>query len=171
MIRRQRVPSKFGIAALCVVLLILFNQEIFKRNFNYDGSLPKIYENGCHLNNEEYVPKPCIFGDTKSKFTIVLVGDSHAAQFFPAFEQFAITEGFKFISWTKSSCPFADFLLNANCIKWNNSVVKRINEVQPNILITSNSLVKNYSSESSFISTISWVNGVLNQLEEIELSD
>ena len=38
--------------------------------------------------------------------TLVLVGDSHAAQWFPALERLAEREHFRLVSWTKSGCPF-----------------------------------------------------------------
>jgi hypothetical protein len=38
----------------------------------------------------------------------VLFGDSHAAQWFPAVENIASSQGYKLFSFTKTSCPAID---------------------------------------------------------------
>ena len=48
-----------------------------------------------------------MFGDRACARTVVLLGDSHAAQWFPALERLAEREHFRLIAWTKSGCPFA----------------------------------------------------------------
>lgn len=162
--------SKFALGLIPLVLLVFFNHQILKNDFNFDDSLPDIYTNGCHLGGAEYVPKACTFGNRKSEFTIVLVGDSHAAQFFPAFEKLAIMHNFNLISLTKSSCPFAYPTLNQNCKKWNALVAARIKLIKPDFLITSNSLIKNYfENTKSELNATLWANGILYQLEKINL--
>ena len=51
--------------------------------------LPTIYGDGCHLDQRTVTPKVCVFGDPSSSTTVVLFGDSHAAQWFPALERLA----------------------------------------------------------------------------------
>jgi peptidoglycan/LPS O-acetylase OafA/YrhL len=63
---------------------------------------------GCHVGYGATRPEQgCAFGDLKSTRTVVLIGDSHAAQWFPALERLAQRERFRLVSWTKSGCPFA----------------------------------------------------------------
>ena len=63
---------------------------------------------GCHVGYGATRPEDgCAFGDLRSRRTVVLIGDSHAAQWFPALERLAQRERFRLISWTKSGCPFA----------------------------------------------------------------
>ncbi len=63
---------------------------------------------GCHVGYGATRPEQgCAFGDLSSKRTVVLIGDSHAAQWFPALDRLAQRERFRLISWTKSGCPFA----------------------------------------------------------------
>ena len=69
---------------------------------------PIIYADGCHLDQATIEPKACVFGDTSSSTTVVLIGDSHAAQWFPAFARLANVEHWRLVSVTKSGCPPAD---------------------------------------------------------------
>jgi peptidoglycan/LPS O-acetylase OafA/YrhL len=66
---------------------------------------PKVYLDDCHVNNGEVLSGDCTYGDKSSDKTIVLYGDSHAAQWFPALEKLANENGFKLVSLTKSACP------------------------------------------------------------------
>ena len=66
---------------------------------------PKVYLDDCHVNNGEVLSGDCTYGDRSSSKTIVLYGDSHAAQWFPALEKIANENGFKLVSLTKSACP------------------------------------------------------------------
>ena len=62
---------------------------------------------GCHVGYGATAPASrCVFGDVAARRTVILVGDSHAAQWFPALERLAEREHFRLVSWTKSGCPF-----------------------------------------------------------------
>ena len=106
---------------------------------------PQIYADGCHVNFASVKSGTCRYGLTTSSKTIVLYGDSHAAQWFPALQDIAKKEGFALVSLTKSSCPAvavvrADqggFKMNY-CAKWRASVVTRIQALHPYAIIVSN---------------------------------
>ena len=70
---------------------------------------PEIYSNGCHVRFTPTAPKPgCSFGNVDSPTVIGLYGDSHAAQWFPAFEKVAIKRNWKLNVYTKAGCPPAE---------------------------------------------------------------
>jgi peptidoglycan/LPS O-acetylase OafA/YrhL len=69
---------------------------------------PIIYSDGCHLDQSSVDPKRCVFGDTASATTVVLFGDSHAAQWFPTFLRLATVEHWRLVTLTKSACTPAD---------------------------------------------------------------
>ena len=71
---------------------------------------PAVYGDGCHVNYGETKSGYCTYGNKSSNKTIVLYGDSHAAQWFPALEKLATARGFKLVSLTKSACPAVDAL-------------------------------------------------------------
>jgi hypothetical protein len=67
----------------------------------------QIYIDGCHSNQNLPIPsQACVFGDLKASRSIWLVGDSHAAQWFVALNDFALKHHYRLVSRTMSSCPF-----------------------------------------------------------------
>jgi hypothetical protein len=75
---------------------------------NAISDMPIIYKNNCHAGFSALRPKKCVFGDETSSVVIGLYGDSHAAQWFPAFEKVAIKRKWKLITYTKRGCPPAE---------------------------------------------------------------
>ena len=105
---------------------------------------PAVYGDNCHVNYGETKSGYCTYGDKTSSTTIVLYGDSHAAQWFPALEQLAIQKHFKLISLTKSACPSVDAprpdqgaFKNVHCEKWRENSVARIKSIHPAAVIMS----------------------------------
>ena len=72
------------------------------------GDQPAIYGNECHAGFSVVEPKDCVFGDPTSSVVVGLYGDSHAAQWFPAFEKVAIKNKWRLITYTKRGCPPVD---------------------------------------------------------------
>jgi peptidoglycan/LPS O-acetylase OafA/YrhL len=75
---------------------------------NAISDMPIIYKNNCHAGFSAVRPKKCVFGDETSSVVVGLYGDSHAAQWFPAFEKVAIKRKWKLITYTKRGCPPAE---------------------------------------------------------------
>jgi peptidoglycan/LPS O-acetylase OafA/YrhL len=72
------------------------------------GDMPTIYNDDCHAGFGVTEPKDCVFGDPASTTVVGLYGDSHAAEWFPAFEKVAIKNKWRLITYTKRGCPPAD---------------------------------------------------------------
>lgn len=105
---------------------------------------PKIYQDGCHLENGQIIPPECTYGKRNAERKIVLFGDSHAAQWFPALEKMAKENGFTLTSFTKSACPGPAIrkvdkggYKNSDCSKWRDNVYKRIAELKPEAVLVS----------------------------------
>jgi peptidoglycan/LPS O-acetylase OafA/YrhL len=105
---------------------------------------PSVYDDGCHVNNGEILSPECTYGDLTSDKIIVLYGDSHAAQWFPALEKLAKENSFKLINLTKSACPAPEVrkvqvgaYKNADCFKWRENSIKRMKELNPAAIIAS----------------------------------
>ena len=116
----------------------------YKFNLTEVTKRPSVYDDDCHVNYGESESGYCTYGDIKSKTTIVLFGDSHAAQWFPTLEKMANERNFKLISLTKSACPAVAVLRddqgafkNTDCNKWRENSIKRIKEINPKAVITS----------------------------------
>ena len=107
---------------------------------------PLIYQNGCHLSyGQSKTPTNCVFGDLKSDKYVVLFGDSHAAQWFPAIEQWAKIRKLKLFTFTKSSCPAFEIKVPntkgdeaKRCAAFRKSVLARISQLKPEIVVISN---------------------------------
>ena len=122
---------------------------------------PAVYGDDCHSNYGETESGECTYGDLNSATTIVLYGDSHAAQWFPVLEQLANEKGFKLVSLTKSACPSVDVpradqgaYKNIHCEKWRENSVKRIKEIKPAAVILSS--YQHFSPPSRFSDVDKW---------------
>ncbi|MEP7347065.1 MAG: acyltransferase family protein, partial [Gemmatimonadaceae bacterium] len=108
--------------------------------------LPRVYADNCHLTFFETTWPSCAYGDTASATTIVLLGDSHAAEWFPAIEHLARSERWRLISLTKSGCPSASFKPYAlalgrpytECGVWRELALTRILDLRPKFVVMSN---------------------------------
>jgi hypothetical protein len=113
------------------------------------SDVPIIHRDGCHLEAQDAVSGECAYGVASSATTVVLFGDSHAAQWFPALERTAIERQWRLVSLTKASCPAADIEVwspslkrpYAECDAWRASVLKRIAAERPALVIVSNSRI------------------------------
>ena len=122
---------------------------------------PAVYGDDCHVNYGETKSGYCTYGDKKSNRTLVLYGDSHAAQWFPALEQIARERGYKLISLTKSACPAVDApredqgaFKNVHCEKWRQNSIARIKSIRPDAVITSS--FQYFTPPSGFPSKSRW---------------
>ena len=94
----------------------------------------------------ENATAPCIFGDTASRTTVVLLGDSHAEHWLPAVDRIGRERHWKIVAMVKPACPVADMpeLVNARlkrayaeCTSWRRRMLRRIVGLHPSIAILS----------------------------------
>jgi hypothetical protein len=107
---------------------------------------PQIYKDGCQLDKQATKPNlNCIYGDRASTKRVVLFGDSHAAQWFPAVDSWAKKRSYKLYVMTKSSCPAFDFDLKdlgafkaSLCNQFRTNALKEIDKLNPSLVIIGN---------------------------------
>lgn len=123
---------------------------------------PSVYGDGCHSNYRKSIPDTCEYGDTSSSKIIVLYGDSHAAQWFPALVKIAQERNLKLVSFTKSACPAAEVQRSdqggfkfENCLKWRQLTLERIIEMNPDSIIMSG--FQHYALPQGFSSERQWL--------------
>jgi peptidoglycan/LPS O-acetylase OafA/YrhL len=100
---------------------------------------------GCGLSLASTKPPSCIYGDRNGAITVALVGDSHAAHWFPALDVVAKERGWRLVPFTKFSCVFVDMPIwspNLNreyteCEAWRENVVDRLVKLKPDLVIIS----------------------------------
>lgn len=100
-----------------------------------------LYDNGCHLRFEEATPQDCRFGNANGQMKVFLIGDSHAANWYPALELLAEEQNWNGFAFTKSSCPLVPVMLNRSgaaytqCLEWAQRVLERIEREKPDLVI------------------------------------
>ena len=107
--------------------------------------VPGVDHDGCNLDATVTTPGPCTFGDTSSTTTIVIFGDSHAAQWFPALDAITTQHRWRLLVMTKKGCPSADIAVFSpmvgrelrECDAWRTNVVDRLAGEHPSLIILS----------------------------------
>ena len=141
--------------------LITVKGTNYKFNLTKVMEKPTVYGDNCHVNYGETKSGYCTYGVKESKRVIVLYGDSHAAQWFPALEKIALENGYKLISLTKSACPSVDSpredqgaFKNVHCEKWRENSIARIKSIRPEAVIVSS--FQYFTPPSGYSSRAKW---------------
>lgn len=90
----------------------------------------------------------CNFGNLESPATVVLFGDSHAEQWFPALKRVAKQRGFRLTTLVKSSCPSIDVpvfnprieRIETECSVWRQKAMERIKQLHPMVVVIASSV-------------------------------
>jgi peptidoglycan/LPS O-acetylase OafA/YrhL len=98
---------------------------------------------GCLLGQPQIKPPNCVYGNKSGTFTVALVGDSHAAHWFPAILAIANARGWRLMPFIKLSCRFLDMPLYSHwyqrmyteCDTWRGLVVARLQTLKPDLVI------------------------------------
>ena len=97
----------------------------------------------CSLLAGQTVNGTCRYGDPASTTEVVLFGDSHIDQWWPALEQLMVERGWKVEILIKTSCPYADVQtmenggLRLECDTWRAKALARIVAEHPAMVILS----------------------------------
>lgn len=106
---------------------------------------PDLYADGCHADQVSAEPTFCTYGTPGSDVRIVLVGDSHAAQWLPPLQEIAARKDWELLSFTKSACAFSDTVVQVggreykSCTEWNENLMSKLAELGPSVVVTSQS--------------------------------
>lgn len=106
--------------------------------------LPAIYVNGCVVPEAETRPRACWYGSQTADTQIALVGDSHAAHWFPALHSIAEQQGWRLLVHSKSGCSIA-FVTHVTttgrpyweCEAWREAVLTELEQLRPNVVVVS----------------------------------
>ncbi|WP_176693209.1 acyltransferase family protein [Arenimonas terrae] len=105
------------------------------------SDLADAYGNGCHARPQDDVAKGCSIGAETGERTAVLIGDSHAANWIPAFEELGKATGWRVISYTKSACPLTllDHSIRGKpyteCTTWSRDVIEQLRKSPPDMIV------------------------------------
>ena len=104
----------------------------------------RMHADGCQAKgNREHSP-PCVYGVKRSDTTVVLFGDSHALQYFPALEKLARANRWRLVGLTRGGCLVADVSVGKHCEAWRENTLRRIErEEHPDLIVTSSATYGN----------------------------
>jgi peptidoglycan/LPS O-acetylase OafA/YrhL len=106
-----------------------------------DKALP--FLDGCDNTYTDAVVHECAYAATESRTTIVLFGDSHATQYFPAFDFIAEVRHWRLVVLSKTTCPpfeltvFSPVLdrTYSECDNWREAAFARIARERPALVV------------------------------------
>lgn len=128
------------------------------------GDAPAIYGMGCDDWYYSDRVHACAFGPANAAHTAVLMGDSHAGQWFPAVAKAFDRPGWRLLVLTKSSCPMVDepFFYErigreyTVCSAWRTHALAQVARIRPEVVLLG-------TAEYGFTQT-QWINGTTNVL-------
>ncbi len=102
-----------------------------------------IFGDKCSLTFSGSRPPVCFYGRKDGALTVALVGDSHAAHWFPSLARLADERGWRLVPFTKYSCPFVDMRIYSpwlrreytECEAWRWNVVKALQALKPDLTV------------------------------------
>jgi peptidoglycan/LPS O-acetylase OafA/YrhL len=106
---------------------------------------PLVDASGCLVLFDAVDQPPCEFGVKSSANTVVLFGDSHAAQWLPALDVLAQQRGWRVIALTKAVCPSVDTPVDfygrrfITCEQWRARMFERIERLRPSMVVLASS--------------------------------
>ena len=104
-----------------------------------------LYDTDCHQFMTPTLADGCVFGDLSGEFTIGLIGDSHAAQWFAAINTMAIENEWRLIAHTQGGCPLLDVVtwnrgadaVFSHCATWRDAVIDNLQQEGAEVVIMS----------------------------------
>ena len=137
------------------------------------GPNPEVYgdDQGCHVGVSGLTSPLCEYGDIDAERTMVLFGDSHAASWFPLFDQLSQEKGWRLLSRTKNSCFVEDLrfplfgtdLEYTECFDWKNWVINELQENPVDLVIVVTKR-KDVSIIRDMFSVEEWQSGLVSRL-------
>jgi peptidoglycan/LPS O-acetylase OafA/YrhL len=115
------------------------------------------FRDGCDRSFTAANQPPCVFGDPAGSSTVALVGDSHAAAWYPSVEPLAEQQHWRLDVLAKATCPFLlDLPITSpylgrqftECEQWRTAVLARLQAEHPTLVILAMS--RRYGADFSF---------------------
>jgi peptidoglycan/LPS O-acetylase OafA/YrhL len=137
-----------------------------------------LFRDGCMRNFFQDGQPECAAGDTASKTTVALVGDSTAAMWNPGFQQIAAQRHWRLEMLSKAGCPLLDLHITSptlhreytECTRWRGQIIARLGTEHPRLIVLS--VMRRYGARyglpSGFTSYDSaWNNSFFRLVQEL----
>jgi peptidoglycan/LPS O-acetylase OafA/YrhL len=106
------------------------------------GDRAEVYRDDCVAVGRVAELDPCRYGVDDASYTVVLYGDSHAAQWFPALEAIVAERRLELVVMLKGGCPTAAVsiptaTLARTCPRWRDQAIALIATERPDLVLVS----------------------------------
>jgi peptidoglycan/LPS O-acetylase OafA/YrhL len=133
------------------------------------GDLPAIYDHGCVLDPGQPHPPDCVYGNPAGAVTVAILGDSHAAHWYPALEAIATAHDWRLLYFSKKGCPpseqpLRNALANRECNPWRDEALAKIIAARPNLIILTG---YHYATASGGVGDDIWRDGMTTTLTKL----
>jgi len=147
------------------------------------GEVGAMLFNGCLRAPFQSGQPECAMGDTASKTTVAVVGDSHASMWIPAFRQIGTQWPWRLEAMAKAACPMMDLPI-ANrfvrplveyiqrCEQWRGQIIARLRAEHPQLIMVS--VFRGYTATHSngFLSGFTsydpaWIDGLTRLVRQL----
>lgn len=104
-----------------------------------------VYLGGCMRNFFDVGHPECVTGDASSDTTVALVGDSHAAMWFPAFDRLSEDRRWRLETLARAGCPLLELPIESpvlhreytECHRWRTEIISRLSDAPPDLVVLS----------------------------------
>src|SRR5215211_3128123 len=135
---------------------------------------PRPVADGCLIRWLGVGSGPCVYGSASSRTTVMLFGDSHALQWFPALDRAARARRWRLVSLTKTTCPpvqlsFWSPVLGRpyrECDQWRSNMLQRIRSERPAVVVLG--AARHYGDVYHFqVYGPTWISGLAKMVRQV----
>ncbi len=137
-----------------------------------DKALP--FNDGCNASFNAGSVQRCTYAQTQSSTSVVMFGDSHMTQWFPAIDEIANRRDWRLVVADKSTCPPLELTLFSpvlgrtytECAQFRQSALARIKAERPKVVFLG--VARHYSTDYHFsVYSAQWIAGMASMVREI----
>ncbi len=133
------------------------------------GDLPDIYDHGCVLDPGQTAVPSCVYGDAGAPLTVAILGDSHAAHWYPALSTIATNRHWRLLYYSKKGCPPSEQPLrndvaDQECTPWRDAALQQIIAERPDLIILTG---YHYATASGGVGNDIWRDGMTLTLTKL----
>ncbi len=140
------------------------------------GDVPVPEDDGCLDGFTDAAVHHCVFGDTTASRSIVLFGDSHALQWFPAIDALANQQQDALVVMGKATCPPIDIPIYSpdlgrpytECDEFRAAALERMTALQPAVVILGFSREYGIPDDHVVVDGPAWISGLTEMITTIE---
>ena len=120
---------------------------------------PRLYQEGCQVDQTSPEPVVCEYGDPNGSAVLMVMGDSKAAQYVPAFDDIGRRRGWRVLTVTKSSCALSTRMPAIrggpyeSCVEWGRRALDLVDELRPDVVVVSQGSRQAWDEASQELST------------------